>query len=355
MKTIVGLWGSNMPKYDDTLEYVGLDPRANTEVYTPQGSVRATGTDFTGSRQGGGLSGAISDDEQRELERKQAAKYVRDFGIQGLDILIGRINKRQAERAIEEEGRAKLQKTAAESMKLTGEALKFAAEAQGGGPIQNQFDLATRIAREKLGGQQPTAQDIDTALGGMAYTRAISGQRAGRDLPNVPGEVHTNRVNLGVAKSILGTVKQSLQDPTLTGQESAVNALMSRAGMETPRTKAFTKLRADLEAALMPVRIYASGKAVTDPEAARTANFLLDKVGSALISKSDLEIRSAVASLDNWITQTLSGLDAEFRMTQPSSPLLQNPGAHPLTGSKPGQYRSSTGRTVNWDGTQETP
>src|SRR3990172_3271034 len=154
MKTIVGLWGSNMPKYDDTFEYVGLDPRANTEVYTPQGSLRATGTDFTGSRPSGGLSGAISDDEQQELERKQAAKYVRDFGIQGLDILVGRISKRQAERTVEEERQAKLQKTAAESMKLTGEAIEALGKAQRG-PTMTSMQCAEQAAGPLLPGETP--------------------------------------------------------------------------------------------------------------------------------------------------------------------------------------------------------
>jgi len=344
MKTTVGLWGSNMPKYDDTFEYVGLDPRANTEVYTPQGSLRATGTDFTGSRPGGGLSGAISDEEQRELESKQAAKYVRDFGIQGLDILVGRINKRRAERAVEEERQAKLQKTAAESMKLTGEALEAMSKAQRG-PTMTSMQWAERAAGAPQPGESPQ-QHAQRVLEQTPEARA----NVERRIPSVPASTRDKLAAMETTVIGLAQLRQE-HNPVFTGQEAPAGKLGKFFGMENP---AFTRFRARAQFIYAPARSELIG-ATQAPQEIESINRILPPDITQL---SDIEAVEAINILSEMTQTKLNTLRHQYRLEQPTpTPPGESGGpaaqGHPLQGKPAGVYRGPDGRTFKWDGARE--
>jgi hypothetical protein len=136
-----------MPNYDETVEF-----------FMPEGQGTAKGTNFTtGSKGGGKLAGAASDEYSRGLEQKRDENIIRDFGMEGLvtyyDKRIKRDQAEQAERDALKTRGLQQEKLAAESMKLTGEALKAMSEARMGPerPKLGEWDIAQIAA----GPQQP--------------------------------------------------------------------------------------------------------------------------------------------------------------------------------------------------------
>lgn len=355
-----------MPNYDETVEFI-----------MPEGRGTAKGTNFTtGSKGGGALAGAVSDEYSRGLEQKRDENIIRDFGMEGLvsyyDKRIKQDQAEQAERDALKTRGLQQEKLAAESMKLTGEALKALSEATAGPtPTAYSDKQAAAVDRLRKGfpetkdkagvvtaparlpitgpsrgqiGEEVQRMDIE-ASDEKAYGRVLAANQAGRDLPSVPGSVRDKL-------SVLDTTMQGLtqlreeHDPVFTGQEAPMGKMGKFMGMES---QAFARFRARAQMIYAPARNDLIG-ATQSPQEIQSINRVLPPDITAL---SDLEAVAAIEVLMDMTKTKRNALAHQFKLEQPSPAVLGGGGAHPLSGKPAGRYRGPGGAVIAWDGAKE--
>ena len=258
-----------------------------------------------------------------------------------------RLKVRQVETEAREEAtearelhEAKLVKSAAESEKALGEA----AEARGKiGMPKSPTEVNIMAARERRAKRgeagPPTGEDI---LGVQVEQAGDVAQQKSR----------TPTAGIREKAATLKTTAQGLtklraeHDPIFTGQEAPVGKLAKFFGGENP---AFARFLSRAQAIYAPARNELIG-ATQSPQEIESINRLLPPDISKL---SDIEAVAAMETLMDMTQMKLSNLEGQFRLEDEQAVKPQAQGKHPLAGKPAGMYRSSTGRTVKWDGTQE--
>ena len=325
-----------MPNYDETVEF-----------FMPEGRGTAKGTNFTtGSKGGGALAGAASDEYSRGLEQKRDENIIRDFGMEGLvSYYDKRIKQDQAEQAEREALKTRglqQEKLAAESMKLTGEALEAMSKAAAGPKKEKMtgIDWAAQAAGPQRPDESPE-QHAERVLQATPEARRDVDLRK----PAVPTLTRTSLATLEATLEGL-TQLRAEHDPVFTGQEAPMGKMGKFMGMES---QAFARFRARAQMIYAPARNDLIG-ATQSPQEIQSINRVLPPDISAL---SDIEAVAAMEVLMDMTRTKRNALAHQFKLEQPSPAILGGGGAHPLSGKPAGRYRGPGGAIVAWDGAKE--